>query len=777
MKRLYGIYALVVVGLLMAGIAAVQLVHGRGAGAALRKLGKGKREYLEARQELLLKVTDPAGPLLRFAADRSRSLRARVQALEILEELSFHQEIPDAGRYLAPLLAEDSRELQLQTLVTLEHAKSLEGLETLAEFLREQTDSALFQRCYAAVIAGVEPLHKRIREAIHWADTTALDSCLKVLHRLPVGKAPIYPDLARWYRSRSDFARATEYYRRIGVVKPWWVCGPFDNARFQGFLREYPPETRPFSPTDTFDLGGGRQAAWFPMGRVAANGEIDIGRLFRENRQVVAYFFTYVHAPTARDALLLCGSDDAIRVWVNDSLVWSHKEFRSAVMDDDAVRVRLEKGANKLLVKVAQHMGGWGLVCRLSGSDGEAMPDVAFSMTPKLVPNSVAGLLDRLQTGGINWRHVLDSVDVEDHRLIQSVFAEVNDNSAPEKRRVRALHLLEQFNNRRSVPAGELELIDLLSRAAREGSFGEVHAYAATMLVRMGSRRTLDIGMKLREARAPAARYWGNRLVGGYCRSRLIALGDPTDPEREALIHRTVQELESLKPTDAWVRERLSSLHLAAGDTTDAVELLADLTMPPVWIARGDIPKKQVDHRKPPFIKNPDMLPAAGTLDSLAGPPPLDGWERLTHGGDTLGVDAVCIRIAPTAMPGEVQGASLLCTEVYADTADSVRINVAFGAFWMLFVNGEHVGGIRSFGRNHYDLGDRYPWQRLNLEVDSEPVKLRKGINTIVLLMPMNYWLTDTDKRFLRCSFAEMDGTPITVEGKVLRRQMGSDHG
>ena len=94
MKRLYAYYAIAALALLVCGIAAVHLIHGTGAGSALRKLGRGDGEYLEARQELLLKISDPADALLRFAANRSRSARARVQALKILQELSFHQEMP-----------------------------------------------------------------------------------------------------------------------------------------------------------------------------------------------------------------------------------------------------------------------------------------------------------------------------------------------------------------------------------------------------------------------------------------------------------------------------------------------------------------------------------------------------------------------------------------------------------------------------------------------------------------------------------------------------------
>ena len=65
-----------------------------------------------------------------------------------------------------------------------------------------------------------------------------------------------------------------------------------------------------------------------------------------------AYAFTKVSRSKAGKALLLVGSEDGIRVWLNGKLVLAKDGIRSLTPDEDQVEVDMNAGENALLVKV-----------------------------------------------------------------------------------------------------------------------------------------------------------------------------------------------------------------------------------------------------------------------------------------------------------------------------------------------------------------------------------------------------------------------------------------
>ena len=67
----------------------------------------------------------------------------------------------------------------------------------------------------------------------------------------------------------------------------------------------------------------------------------------------VAYAFTRVSRPNAGKALLLVGSEDGVRVWLNGKQVLARDGLRSLTADEDRVEVDLNAGDNALLVKVS----------------------------------------------------------------------------------------------------------------------------------------------------------------------------------------------------------------------------------------------------------------------------------------------------------------------------------------------------------------------------------------------------------------------------------------
>ena len=58
--------------------------------------------------------------------------------------------------------------------------------------------------------------------------------------------------------------------------------------------------------------------------------------------------------------MMSCGSDDAIKVWLNGQVVHENEVGRGYSPESDRATIRLKAGKNRLLVKIVNYVGGWG---------------------------------------------------------------------------------------------------------------------------------------------------------------------------------------------------------------------------------------------------------------------------------------------------------------------------------------------------------------------------------------------------------------------------------
>ena len=156
-----------------------------------------------------------------------------------------------------------------------------------------------------------------------------------------------------------------DYYKfdvREGqTLGPWWVIQPFDNYNETGFDVVYPPEVE--IDLEKEYVGKGRRT----IGWYQSTG---IGNTVFSNvpeDDVVGYALTYLESDRDRTEILSLGSDDGIKVWVNDKLVWSHHVHRPISSADDVIALPLSKGRNKILLKIENGFGPWGFLASIGG--------------------------------------------------------------------------------------------------------------------------------------------------------------------------------------------------------------------------------------------------------------------------------------------------------------------------------------------------------------------------------------------------------------------------
>ncbi|MBI5834902.1 MAG: hypothetical protein HZB16_21585 [Armatimonadetes bacterium] len=161
------------------------------------------------------------------------------------------------------------------------------------------------------------------------------------------------------------------------MVTKYMVIGPFDNDGGVGFDAEYAPERRVDLKRAADGLGG--KVKWQPL-TTGDNGMVNFKAAFPDRQEnAVAYLYLTLNAPREVPCRMLLGSDDGVKVWLNDTLVHANNASRPCQADEDKVPVTLQAGENKLLVKVTQSAGGWEFCLRFAQT-GESLDGVTFGL-------------------------------------------------------------------------------------------------------------------------------------------------------------------------------------------------------------------------------------------------------------------------------------------------------------------------------------------------------------------------------------------------------------
>jgi alpha-galactosidase len=101
------------------------------------------------------------------------------------------------------------------------------------------------------------------------------------------------------------------------------------------------------------------KVGWKPA-KAGKQGYVDLLKTCAMVDWAVAYAYTEIDSVHAREAVMSCGSDDGIRVWLNGQVVHSNDIGRGYAPTADSAVLRLKAGKNRILVKITQHTGGWG---------------------------------------------------------------------------------------------------------------------------------------------------------------------------------------------------------------------------------------------------------------------------------------------------------------------------------------------------------------------------------------------------------------------------------
>lgn len=152
-------------------------------------------------------------------------------------------------------------------------------------------------------------------------------------------------------------------------IVQWKGVGPFQAADLRDGRLVYEHRFEP----ETNELA---EDKWLPVTTGVSDWNLNLEQAFGNLDYAAAYLRTDVWSPQDQAAQLEMGSDDAVKAWLNAELVFDTYGGGGVTPRHHRVAVQLRKGWNRIMLKVVDHEGSWGVCCRLRKPDGSALPEL-----------------------------------------------------------------------------------------------------------------------------------------------------------------------------------------------------------------------------------------------------------------------------------------------------------------------------------------------------------------------------------------------------------------
>lgn len=151
-------------------------------------------------------------------------------------------------------------------------------------------------------------------------------------------------------------------------IQEWNVIGPFPNklkadGSRAGMDSIYPPEIV-IDKDQVYPGLNGKPLRWQVL-KTPDDGFVSFDNMINPNQPAVYYALVYIHSSVSRTATLLIGSDNAIKVYYNYNKVYTQRGGRTFNPDQGRSFIKINKGWNKLLLKIENSTGRFGFYARI----------------------------------------------------------------------------------------------------------------------------------------------------------------------------------------------------------------------------------------------------------------------------------------------------------------------------------------------------------------------------------------------------------------------------
>jgi alpha-galactosidase len=132
----------------------------------------------------------------------------------------------------------------------------------------------------------------------------------------------------------------------------WYGIGPFPTESNSSYSTSFGPEQQ-LDIAKTYEEG---KLKWI-INRDWRDGKINY---FDQVDNSINYVYRLITSAKDTTIKIFLGSDDGIKVWLNNKLVLEHKVDRATAPNQDVVSLNLEKGENQFLMKINNNSGPTG---------------------------------------------------------------------------------------------------------------------------------------------------------------------------------------------------------------------------------------------------------------------------------------------------------------------------------------------------------------------------------------------------------------------------------
>lgn len=155
------------------------------------------------------------------------------------------------------------------------------------------------------------------------------------------------------------------------MITAWNVAGPFtkkDVNPMELFNVAFEPETN-----DEY-------SKWknMPIGKDGYESDIiNLGKFYNVENSV-AYLKTKIWIDNVQDVLFEMGSDDGIKVWLNNQIIHQNNLYRGHSQGEDIAQTKLIKGWNTIMMKITQGAMGWATSLVITDLKGNVLTNIKY---------------------------------------------------------------------------------------------------------------------------------------------------------------------------------------------------------------------------------------------------------------------------------------------------------------------------------------------------------------------------------------------------------------
>ena len=134
---------------------------------------------------------------------------------------------------------------------------------------------------------------------------------------------------------------------------------------------------------------------WRKIHRTGPKAEIVLDKMFLPvDDYLVTYAFCYIESPIARKIKVRLGSDDDHKVWLNGRLLGGVNQSQGVIPDNFIYNAELQRGLNRLLLKIVDRTHGYGFCLALSDTANQPLHDVKIILDDprRKLLNTISGL-------------------------------------------------------------------------------------------------------------------------------------------------------------------------------------------------------------------------------------------------------------------------------------------------------------------------------------------------------------------------------------------------